>query len=149
MRAVKEKREFRLNLTSMMDIVFQLIIFFLLVTNFQTQELPELEVPMPTDPATTESREGRIVVNLMPASDGTGATIDHLVVEGRRLASRDAAELSEALDRAVRDRGRAADQVEVDLRAGAVLAYDQVAPVIATITDRRIGRINLVAQSEE
>ena len=34
----------QLNLTSMMDIVFLLILFFLLVTNFASAELPKLEV---------------------------------------------------------------------------------------------------------
>jgi biopolymer transport protein ExbD len=44
-----EKSEMDLNMTSMLDIVFQLIIFFILVTNFAAADLPPLEPPDPIE----------------------------------------------------------------------------------------------------
>jgi hypothetical protein len=46
-RKMKERPRMDLNLTSMMDVSFQLIIFFILITNFAAADLPELDPPDP------------------------------------------------------------------------------------------------------
>ncbi len=149
-RKKRQKSEpLQLNLTSMMDIVFQLIIFFLLVTNFTTNELPELEVPKPDESVAYALDTQRIVVNVMPSDDGEGTTAKELVVDAKIIPSGEEGILTEMLQKAIDERGGEPDKLEVDLRAGSTLAYDQIAPVIGAINQARIARINMVAHQEE
>lgn len=65
----REDNEVNLNLTSMMDVVFLLIIFFILITNFTTNENPELVPPKFQNSLAEElDDKGRIMVNLVPRS---------------------------------------------------------------------------------
>lgn len=71
----REDNEVNLNLTSMMDVVFLLIIFFILITNFTTNENPELVPPKFDHSAAKElDDKGRIMVNIVPRSGKMNAT---------------------------------------------------------------------------
>ena len=62
-----------LNLTSMLDIVFQLIVFFLLVTNFASAELPKLKPPeIPDSQAIDVLNRKKITVNVIPYRNAGG-----------------------------------------------------------------------------
>jgi len=142
-RHVVEKQEVGLNLTSMMDIVFQLIIFFLLVTNFTSAELPELEPPTPDDSQAHEI-EGRdkMVVNIVP--DATSGMAKHLQIGSRKILPGAYNELTAAIEREKEKR----PDLQIDLRADATINYEQVQPVMNAITAAGVARINLVAYLE-
>jgi len=54
----------------MVDVVFLLIVFFMLVAQFTRQQAVELRPPDPSNPATVEQGdEARIVVNVSPGDD--------------------------------------------------------------------------------
>jgi hypothetical protein len=58
----------QMNITSLIDVVFLLIIFFMLVNNIITEQSVEMIVPKLEDPTTRELDDsGRIIVNIAPA----------------------------------------------------------------------------------
>jgi biopolymer transport protein ExbD len=59
----------RFDMTPMMDIVFQLIAFFMIVSTFLTLEKVELDLPIAKNAAPSENQQGR--VNLAVQADGT------------------------------------------------------------------------------
>jgi biopolymer transport protein ExbD len=59
----------KMDMTPMIDVVFQLIIFFMLVTDMTQQELADLKLPIATESVKDEQQEGRLTVNLL--KDGT------------------------------------------------------------------------------
>ncbi|MEX2673594.1 MAG: biopolymer transporter ExbD [Phycisphaeraceae bacterium] len=134
------KRSAELNLTPMLDLVFQLIVFFLLVTNFSAAQLPELEAP---DPETSQAYEAgnreRLIINVLP-DEGTGRA------RGIRvgIANIEPGDYSE-LTRLIEEEQARYEDVEVDLRADASIEYGNVRPIMNAITAAGVGRINLVA----
>jgi len=155
-----EKREIALNMTSMLDIVFQLIIFFILVTNFAAADLPELEPPTFPESKAQKPPEETIVrtVNIVPelikqGVDERGREI--FKATGRAAKVILGAEHEFAVDR---ESMAALTQVikdikdihvdksfEIDLRVDQRLTFDQVQPVMVAITGAGVNRVNLVA----
>jgi biopolymer transport protein ExbD len=67
------------NLTPMIDMIFLLIVFFVLVSRIVDRERVEMNLPRPNDPAAQKlSEEQRVVLNVLPAIGGA--------IEGYRLA---------------------------------------------------------------
>ncbi|MCH2161884.1 MAG: biopolymer transporter ExbD, partial [Phycisphaerales bacterium] len=66
------------NLTSMIDIIFLLVVFFVLVSRISEVEQIPLELPEPANPATSNaSDQARAIVN-MPADVNGSATVVRL-----------------------------------------------------------------------
>ena len=56
-----------MNITPLIDVVFLLIVFFMLVSKIVTEEVPELQLPAPSETqAYREQSENRIIVNVVP-----------------------------------------------------------------------------------
>lgn len=141
--------EMKINLTSMLDIVFLLIIFFLLVVNFTAQDVPELEIPKPDVSQSYELDTERIIINVIP-TEAEGTSAKEIIISGvQPIPYSEVGKLTEYLKQAVDREGGDPEKVQVDLRAGAHLAYDQIAPVINAVTQARIARINMVAHQEQ
>jgi len=147
-----------MNMTPLIDVTFQLIVFFLLVSNIASKQVIEMVVPDLEEPKTFELGEGdRIIVNVaQPKIEDRRDKDPHLAVDGfaQRLAigstemSIDDLELltSELKSEAERLKKRNPDdEVEVLLRADSALYYEEVQPVMAAITAAGIGKIKLVA----
>ena len=138
-----------LNLTSMMDIVFLLIIFFLLVTNFVSQELPEMEVPKPHNPISKNVESERVTVNVVPGDTADKTLAGKIVVSNIEIEPSKAGELTKLLiteKEAAQARGK---KFEVDLRAAKTLQYNQVAPVMEAITGAGIKDVNMVMKTKD
>ncbi len=139
-----------LTLTSMMDIVFLLIIFFLLVTNFVSQELPEMEVPKPYVSISRNVETERITVNVVPSEKSSDkALAGKIVVSNIEIEPSQGGELTKLLiteKEAAEGRGK---KFEVDLRAHKTLQYNQVAPVMEAITAAGIKDVNMVMKTED
>ena len=148
-----------MNLTPLIDVVFQLIIFFMLVSNIIAEESVQMIVPK-LDNARTE-RIGeieRVTVNVLPrgynVQDRTGEGFNPLVFSGEPLgvkigmtsyAMDDLASMVERLE-VVKNRS---PKVEVVLRADAALYYGAVQQVMAAITEAGISKVHLVAYLPE
>ncbi|MEE9211665.1 MAG: biopolymer transporter ExbD [Phycisphaeraceae bacterium] len=149
----------QMNLTPLIDVVFLLIVFFMLVSNIIAEEAVEMVVPRLDDPKTSELGEvHRITVNVAPqpysADRLRGNPLDfageayEVKVGLQSFAIDDMAGVIAALEDAVA-KGPTDKQgnstVEVVLRADAALYYDAVQPVMQAITQAGIGKVNLAA----
>jgi len=137
------KKSLQLNLTSLLDIVFQLIIFFIMVTNFAAADLPDLEPPEATKAFESEYPFTRIV-NIVP-DKGTPGRADHVLVAGRELpiSENGMTTLTNMLKQEQDQRPN--DKLRVRLRVDKSLHFQQVQPVMQAITGAGIARVNLVA----
>jgi len=139
----------QMNITPLIDVVFLLIIFFMLVNRIVAEETVEMIVPEVANPKTYELGEvEKIVVNVAPSPDRRGDNPLEFDGEPRyvkvgqlRFGLDDLAGITDALNRAKARN----PELEVNLRADAALYFETVQPIMSAITDAKIGRINLVA----
>jgi biopolymer transport protein ExbD len=136
----------RANMTPMVDVVFLLIIFFMLVAQISRQRVVEVELPRIEESVSTEIEgEGRTVVNVVPESRVAQLGGDY------RLGAL-AFDASDAgLDRlthALREASGADPDTLVLVRAARTEAYERVYPVLRAVGDAGIGRVSLVMLPE-
>ncbi|MHC4179577.1 MAG: ExbD/TolR family protein [Planctomycetota bacterium] len=112
------------NMTPMIDVVFQLIIFFLVSSHLVQQEtqmeaeelnLPKADSGQPTE----EDQVRRVVVNVVPDPESGG----HLMVGGQQKTREELHEL-------IRYGTQADRQMEVRIRADRTVPYRVVEPVM-------------------
>jgi biopolymer transport protein ExbD len=131
-----------LNITSMMDLVLNLLTFFVLVSNFAAAELPGLEPPDPADSrARASEAPNKFTINVIP-DPREPSKAQWVQVGVEKLDPHDTIALVDKLRREV----KISANVEVDLRADKALRYQEVQPVMAAITQAGITRVNVVAQ---
>lgn len=145
----------QMNMTPMIDVVFQLIVFFMLVNNIISEEAVLMIVPDLENPKTREAGDiSRITVNVSPKTYDPSRQIGDLNIDG------EAAEIKVGIDKyKIEDIERVTEslkaereqnkEVEVMLRADSGLFYDEVQPVMQAITNAGIVKINLVAYLPE
>jgi biopolymer transport protein ExbD len=136
----------RANMTPMVDVVFLLIIFFMLVAQISRQRVVEVELARIEESVSTEIEgEGRAVVNVVPE--------DRVALLGGdyRLGALafDAGEpgLSRLVS-ALREAVASNPETLVLVRAARTEPYDRVYPVLRAIGDAGIGRVSLVMLPE-
>jgi biopolymer transport protein ExbD len=99
-----------INMTPMVDVVFQLILFFLLGTKFTEMERKiGIEIPRVTEAQSLPAAPARQIVNVH--GDGS-VTLDGALVTLEELAARLAARRKESSDLGVLVRGAAAGQFQ-------------------------------------
>jgi biopolymer transport protein ExbD len=130
-----------LNLTSMMDVVFQLIIFFILVTNFAAADLPDMEPPAP-EHSKARMLENVItrVINIVPDLTHQGFA-KYILIADKEIPIVRHAEVTSLL---IEEKQRV-PALQVSLRVDRRVRFDQVEPVMRAITAAGIAKINLVA----
>lgn len=125
----------------MIDVVFQLIIFFMLAAQFSSQQAIEMELPSIDDVDAPEiDSEGRAVINLVPeeriAEFGGAYRLGARTYAGTPGGVRDLADTLEMLK--ARD-----PHVRVVLRASRTEAYERVHPALQALTLARLGDADL------
>lgn len=143
-----------LNMTPLIDVTFQLIIFFMLVNNIVAQEAVQMIVPQLTDPKTRELGEvdQRLVVNVAPTDYQPGDRRGDNVLNTDGRATRvvigmqefGPLDLGPMTDTLKEYKARFPDGL-ILLRADAAIEYSAVQPIMAAITGAGISKINLVA----
>ena len=152
----------QMNLTPLIDVVFQLIIFFMLVNNIITQEaIPMIPPVMEEDPDVDQIPEERLVINLV-LEGGEGDRDrgpDYLNIRGRvgevhvgsvaRFRLGDMDQVTAVLN-AERERYEQRDQeLRLLVRADSGTVFRDVFPVLQAIAAARIRDVNLVAYAED
>lgn len=150
--------ELQLNMTSMLDVVFLLIIFFILVTNFSAADLPPLKPPNPKDSkAQKEENTVTRLVNVVPVmrkvvKDGRQreemiGVADHLVAYGENIPLGGAGlqRLTDLLTRERQRRDEEDKQMIVDLRVHRSIPFKDVQPVMRAVAKAKVKSVNLVA----
>ena len=139
-----------LNITSMMDLVLNLLTFFVLVSNFAAASLPQLNPPDPAhSKAVTEESPNMVTLNIIPylEADGTpspgheGIAKEYKFGASEVIPTSNIGELGAALTKEIQK----SKDVQINLRADRSLHYDQISPVMALIKSAGISRVNVVA----
>jgi biopolymer transport protein ExbD len=155
-----------LNITSMLDVVFNLIFFFILIANFAAAErlpmfVPEFEHSLATDPTASD----KVVINILP--DQTAAQIAAAVKAGRRpavhvaeivfglthlkpgetvqVAQSGRLETEDRLTYLLRDAVKHDKNVLISVRADKSIQYADFPPILQAIAGAGISKINIVA----
>lgn len=133
-----------LNITSMMDLVLNLLAFFVLTSNFALAELPKVEIPAPTGASQARANEkpDKVVVSVVSEESNPGNAVMVKVGSSNELPAGDT---SGRLGQLLAAEKAKSKDVAIDLRADKRLRYDQVAPVMKAITDAGISHVNIVA----
>ncbi len=149
-----------LNITPLIDVVFLLIVFFMLVSKITSDEAVEMILPDIQDSAAIEmSDENRIVINVVPfgyedrrLSDDIDNPLMHRgdlnfvqVGASKRFLPSQLADLTAEL----KDQRAKRPDAPVLLRADGALYYEAVTPVLNAITAAEIGDVKLVAYLPE
>jgi len=118
------------NMTPMIDVVFQLIIFFLLSSHLAQQEVQlELNLPRAASGQSPDKEEiRRVVINVLPEPPRGYPAGKRIVVGGRFV---DAEELAQLIDfEARRARREVNGQLEVRVRSDRKVPYRVVEPLL-------------------
>ncbi|MEX2216581.1 MAG: biopolymer transporter ExbD [Phycisphaeraceae bacterium] len=146
----------QMNMTPMIDVTFQLIIFFMLVNNIIAEESVTLIVPKLWEPRTKELGDvKRITINIKPMEADRDRTKmeDAINILGEPAPGKpikvglmeygfDELEAVTATLKESRDQN---ENVEILLRVDGGMKYEHVQPVMAAITAAKIKTVNLVA----
>ncbi len=153
-----------MNMTPMIDVTFQLIIFFMLVNNIIAEQNVELIPPDLEQAQTLELGEkvAQVVVSIEPLSytaedrkenplNFSGEAVS-VWIGSMRLPREDLATLTKELEDSVakspkNEKGE--PLLEVLLRADCALHYAEIQPVMQAITAAKVAKINLVAYLPE
>lgn len=118
------------NLTPMIDVIFLLIVFFVLVSRIIDVENVEMSLPQPEHAVTTPvGREHRVVINVLKASHGE--------IAGYRVGAREYAPTPESVQRMVDQLValyRENPRINVNLRADRATHFEWVEPAMQAIT---------------
>jgi biopolymer transport protein ExbD len=129
--------EASINMTPMIDVVFQLIIFFLVTSHFAKQEA-HLPLPLPGADSATALKDDsapRLVINV--TADGTP------LFSGRALSP---AELQQRLGERIAELGK---DTEVRIRADRSVAYRHIEPVLLACARAGIWNVNYAVYRRE
>ena len=137
-RPLPESRGLHANMTPMIDVVFLLIIFFMLVAQLSRERVIELDLPSYEHRQSIPlTRESRLVINVAPDDDIVPWRIAHLAFDDSPDGRRRLAEVLQHARRRQPDLG-------VLIRADRVERYDRVQPLMAAVAEAGISEVGLV-----
>ena len=126
-----------LNLTPMIDVVFLLIVFFLLSTHLVQQE-SHMELNLPTAASGHEppaESPPRVTVNLLP--------------DGQIMLGNTEAPLDEVARRLQFERERTSGDLEVRIRADRTLPYGAVEPILLACAEAGVWNVTFAVHEKE
>ena len=136
-------RELGVNLTPMIDIVFLLLIFFVLIAQFSSRQRAEVQLPAPK-PSAAEYvyNPGKLTITVICDEQGKLAAYQ---ADGEMIGLRQV----ELLAQKLRDHKKVNPQVEVDLRADRRADGRVIEALMGACAEVGIRQVNLVAAMNE
>lgn len=135
--SVRDRKPISMNMTPMIDVVFLLIIFFLVSSHLAQQET-QLELDLPTATTGTEAdntQNQRITINLTP--------------DGRVLLGADVAEPDELTSRLTHEREESPTPLEVRIRADQSIDFGRVKPVLVACAKAGVWDVTFAVTESE
>lgn len=127
-----------LNMTPLVDIVFQLLVFYMLVSQVVTPQREPMFLPRPDhSQARQKSQSDRMVINLFVDAEGKLGKI--------KLNAHVVPDLSELVDLLLRNRPSEGIKRAV-LRADRRLQFDQIEPVLKAISNASISSLEIATE---
>lgn len=141
-RTLKSGSGQQTNLTPMIDVVFQLIIFFLLVAQFSRQQTIELTLPSVSNRESEQIKgESRAIINVVPREQVARLGGDY------RLGSLSFDATPQGIERlaeVLRSIKRRMPECKVYIRAGRIESYERVHPAMQAVTLAGLSDMELV-----
>ncbi len=140
------------NMTPMIDCVFQLLIFFMLTTQMASKDFPNIELPRPAHPQVKDYKEtSRAIVNVIPYSAAEIRKDESLMgmamaytIKGQVLNPE---ELVSALLNAQRTCQKPEEFV-VEIRADKRVQYSEIEPVLQALKDAELSKMHITAMQK-
>jgi len=129
----------RINLTPLIDVVFLLLIFFVLIAQFSSRQLAQVQLPAP-QPSAAKYLYSPDVVTITAICDQRGK-LQAYQIESQMIG----AEQTGVLTQTLLDRHKANPQVEVNLRADRRADGRVIEALMAACARAGISHVNLVA----
>ncbi|MCE9590286.1 MAG: biopolymer transporter ExbD [Planctomycetes bacterium] len=136
-----------LNITAMLDVVLNLIMFFILITNYSTADLPKEVVSPHPDGSKANSKadlSSKLVVNIVPVPGGTGEA-GGLLFAGKPYTLEQMGLITAQLAKEVAIN----KDITISLRADKTIRYDQVHPVMTAIAESGVKTVYIVAEVDK
>ncbi len=131
----EEQEEPEINLTSLIDVVFLLLIFFMVSTTFERQSLLSLELP---EASTAESQNLPMMIELVVTDDG------RLFVDDAQLADDRLATIRAAISSAI----QAQPDATLVIRADGAAQHRLVVRVMDAAAAEGVERLTIAAVDE-
>lgn len=143
------------NMTPMIDCVFQLLIFFMLTTQMASADFVNMTVPKPDLSQAKKPQEGnKVVVNVEPfskeeiaADSARKGMAKQYGLGSLKIKRGDVEKLVRELNKARRTSESPKDFV-VELRADKSIRYDQIEPVLRAMQQAELGKMFITAMRE-
>ena len=129
-------RKYGFNMTPMIDVVFLLIIFFLVSSHLSRQE-SQLELDLPTASSSqddTDQETPRLTINVK--ADGS------MLLAGRPITR------EQLKSRFLEARKKEGDNIEVRIRGSRLTAYSEVEPIMLACTGAKIWNVTFAVYRE-
>ncbi len=132
----------KLNLTPLVDITFQLIVFFMVVSQVVTAEREPMNLPAPKhSQAKAKQHPDRLIINLFADNSGN--------IEKIKINANVVSNLSELMDVLLREApALQARNATVILRADRKLKFKHIKKVLKAISNAGITSLEIAAQQE-
>ena len=112
------------DLTSLVDVTFQLLVFLLVVNDLTAKQIEDIELPDAQNATEIQPDDATFVVNVLPPADRTEAAVPRFRVNGRDVPRR---ELGRALQ-ALANLHRPVAELDAPTRAAVQIRADRGAP---------------------
>lgn len=131
----------QLNIIPLIDVVFQLLVFFMVVSQVVSVEQEEMRLPSPADSQAREKHHAdRLIVNLLANTSGR---IDRITVNGQVIA-----DLPALVDLLLRQKSTfVLGKTPVILRADKSLHFDQIEPVLKAMSNAGVADVEIATES--
>ncbi len=149
-----EPEDLSINMTPMIDCVFQLIIFFILAGQAASQSLARVELYEPIQSQALkwdEEYANRVIVNVPsmiedPNNTGPMSTQARAyMIQGREYEVGDTEALVELFEQLYAPHKEQGDEYFVEIRADYRVQYDQVSPILYAAAVAEIRKMNITA----
>ncbi|MFC1587194.1 ExbD/TolR family protein [Planctomycetota bacterium] len=139
-------QEDKLNMTPMIDIVFLLIIFFMLVTKINEDKLVLLTLPSATQAAPDDGARGRIIINI--DKDGV-VKIDNNTYKPSKLPEKIETEVTLADGSLENARQKNGSDLVVLVRADVDTQYYHLQEVIRALSAKHVFKLDIAVRDRE
>ena len=124
-----QDRGFAFNITPLIDVVFLLIIFFLVASHFiRNENLEQIDLPFASQGKEDEDSPRRLVITVLPGGD---------LMSGMTVTT--SADFEQQLLRLIDQHGSAA--TELRIRADRSVSYSKVEPLLLTAARHGVTRV--------
>jgi biopolymer transport protein ExbD len=135
--ARKQPATLAVNMTPMIDVVFNLLLFFILTTEFMKATIVRLELPQPIARVIPPPpNEARAIVNVSQVN----GLIETIAAEGRTWSPESFPDLLRQL------RASRGENLEIELRADKRLKWSAVATIMQDCADLKIRKMHFVGK---